>query len=185
MVKNLTTYEIYQFIISDFEGAWDSLAANSFRKTGRGNFMFGRQAMNLLEFAARLCKVDTTGNALNSLSSEQLKIEPKYFTKLPGPCEIPSMSDFTLPHDGDTSGRLLLWALFDLIRHGLAHQYQQTLVKLTDGRYFHVKLTGAEGGLNLAKVRSASRPPKHLAYTFDSDGDHQRTDLGGDILSKE
>jgi hypothetical protein len=32
--------------------------------------------------------------------------------------------------------------LFDLIRNGLAHQYQQMLLKLTDGNHFYCTLSG-------------------------------------------
>ncbi len=131
--------------------------------------MFGRQSMNLLEFAARLCDGDPTGRALTAFSTELKKIEPKYFTALPSPCPAPS--DFTLPHDGNTTGSLLLWALFDLIRHGLAHQYQQIIVTLTDGKKFYIQLTGAGIGRSLSTVRCKRRPDAHLAYFVDSDGD--------------
>jgi hypothetical protein len=102
------------------------------KKIGRGNFMFGRQAMNLLEFAARLCTNDATGKTLTDFSNELFKIDPKYFTQLPSPCA--SNSNFVLPHIGDTTRNPLLWALFDLIRHGLADQYQQLSVNLTDDK---------------------------------------------------
>jgi hypothetical protein len=49
MVQNLNPNEIYQFIVSDFRGAWDSIADNYNQSIGRGNFMFAFQAMNLLE----------------------------------------------------------------------------------------------------------------------------------------
>lgn len=42
--------------------------------------MFARQAMILLEFAARLCKGDASGQALRDLSVELDKIDPKNFT---------------------------------------------------------------------------------------------------------
>ena len=52
MVKNLTPEKIHLFIVEDFKGAWDSIAANPKSEMGRGNFMFARQAMNLLESAS-------------------------------------------------------------------------------------------------------------------------------------
>lgn len=168
MVRNLTEQEIYLFICSDFEAAWNSLALNSASGIGRGNYMFGRQAMNLLEFASRLCAADTTGSALTNFSTELKKIEPLYFTRLPASCAM--TSGFTLPHDGHANGNLLLWVLFDLMRHGLSHQYQQMIVKLTDGKLFDILLTGAEFGRHLATVRK-SRPPRHLAFRYDGDGD--------------
>jgi hypothetical protein len=178
MVRDLSADEIYLFITTDFRGAWDSMAANS-ATIGRGNLMFGRQAMSLLEFAAKLCTNDTSGIALKSLSSQLLSIEPKYFTKLPGPCAV--SKEFTLPHDGDTSRKLLLWVLFDLIRSGLAHQYQQILVKLNDAKDFYIKLTGNKAGLDLVTVQSRPRPIDHLAYSFDVDDDIELT-VKPDIL---
>ena len=68
MVKNLTPEKIHLFIVEDFKGAWDSIAANSKSEMGRGNFMFARQAMNLLEFAARLCHTDPSDAAIGAFS---------------------------------------------------------------------------------------------------------------------
>jgi len=147
MVANLTPEELHRFIVKDFEGAWNSIAANPDLAIGRGNFMFARQSMNLLEFAATLCKSDSTGKALSDLSNHLHKIEPKYFTPLPSPCA--RSTGFILPHLGNTTGNLLLWALFDLVRHGLAHQYQQLLVQLNRGKNFLITLTGADFGRNL------------------------------------
>jgi len=136
MVENLSPRQIYTFIVKDFEAAWDSIADNR-RNIGRGNFMFARQAMSLLEFAARFYGKNT--NLRTKYSEELYKIEPKYFTDLPGP--VGCNKGFTLPHLGNTS--ILLWSLFDLIRHGLAHQYQQIRVTLTDGKHFYMNLEGA------------------------------------------
>jgi hypothetical protein len=61
MVKNLGVREIYNFIAGDFRACWDSLANNADPIIGRGNFIFGRQAMNLLEFACKLYEGDSTG----------------------------------------------------------------------------------------------------------------------------
>lgn len=167
MVKNLTEQEIYLFITSDFKSAWNSLASNPVSSIGRGNFMFARQAMNLLEFACRLCDRDPAHQAINDLSKELLRMESRYFTELPARCVA---SDFMLPHNGNTTGNLLLWTLFDLIRHGLAHQYQQMIVTLSDGKHFSVTLTGASYGRQL-NIAAQSRPTNHLAFTVDSDGD--------------
>ena len=51
MVSNLAPDEIHRFIVSDFRGGWNSIAGNGDKNIGRGNFMFGRQAMTLLEFS--------------------------------------------------------------------------------------------------------------------------------------
>jgi hypothetical protein len=167
MVTNLKPDEIYRFIISDFEGAWDSLASNPKQNVGRGNFMFARQAMSLLEFAARLYGNNT--NIHSKFSNDLENIDQKYFMSLPSPCVL--NTDFVLPHTGDSSGRILLWALFDLIRHGLAHQYQQIVVALNDLKIFYVSFPiGAEYNKHLS-VSKCSRLSNHLALSIDNDGD--------------
>jgi hypothetical protein len=167
--KNLSPDDIHRFITDDFLGAWNSIAANPDTIIGRGNFMFGRQAMSLLEFASMLCANDNTQKDLDDFSNVLNKIEPKYFTRLPSPCT--STRDFVLPHLGNTSGDLLLWSLFDLIRHGLAHQYQQILVNLRDDKNFFITLTGPEYGLFLNATTRSPRPSEHLGYYVNSDGD--------------
>jgi hypothetical protein len=132
MVQNLNPYEIYQFIVSDFKGAWNSVAANYSRSIGRGNFMFALQAMNLLEFASRLCANDS--KLLGDFSIEINRIDPKYFTVLPRLCGL--TIEFDLPYIGNSKCDSLLCAIFDLIRNGLAHQYQQIIVELTDKKRF-------------------------------------------------
>jgi hypothetical protein len=88
---------------------------------------------------------------------------------LPSPCA--SNNEFALPHIRNTSGNLLLWVLFDLIRHGLAHQYQQLSVNLTDGKNFFISLTGAEHGRFLNQATKRAAPLNHLRFNIDSDGD--------------
>ena len=130
--------------------------------------MFARQTMNLLEFAARLCTGDPSHAAIQSLSTELEKIETKYFTQLPGNCPMPS--EFTLPHISSITGSSLLDALFDLVRHGVAHQYQQIIVELIDGKHFYISITGPDHGKYLNTFQN-QRPSKHLSYTIDNDGD--------------
>jgi hypothetical protein len=167
MIRNLTPKQIYDFIVRDFEGAWDSVAANN-EPIGRGNFMFSGQAMILLEFASRLCAGDLSTASLKAFSQQMQSIEPNYFTRLPGPCA--HIKDFSLPYIGTSTDDLLLWALFDLIRNGLAHQYQQILVTLHDKKQLYITVTGAQPGLSLASALK-SRPKEHLAYSLDSNGD--------------
>jgi hypothetical protein len=64
MVENLSEKTIHSFITGDFKAAWNCIAGNSGPSLGRGYFMFCRQAMNLLEFVAMLCKNDSSGKAL-------------------------------------------------------------------------------------------------------------------------
>lgn len=99
---------------------------------GRGTFMFALQAMILLEWAARLCSSDATGAALLEFSQSLKQVEPKYFTLLPGNCP------------------------------GQAHQYQQIVVGLTDGKHFVVSLTGASFGSHLHSILPSERPSDHL-----------------------
>lgn len=164
MGENLSPETLYQFIVNDFEDAWNSLAGNQWAR-GRGNFMFARQAMTLLEWAARLCSSDSTGTALAELSLALKEIDPRYFTPLPGPCA--DFSDFDLPSDGPNPQAQLLWAMFDQIRHGQAHQYQQILVHLADALDFQVALTGAQFGMYLNTVLAGGRPRGHLCFHKD------------------
>ena len=128
MSLNLPPETLYSFMAGDFEDAWNSVAWNPSAKS-RGNFMFARQAMCILEFASRLCWGDAASSAISDFSSELHKIEPKCFTRLPGFCA--DFDEFDLPYRS-TKGDELLWAIFDLIRNGQAHQYQQIVADLSD-----------------------------------------------------
>jgi hypothetical protein len=87
---------------------------------------------------------------------------------LPGKCD--KVKDFDLPFINNSESDPLLWCLFDMIRHGLAHQYQQIIAKLKDGKHFAIKLTGADFERNLNYVKS-SRPVDHLSYCVDHQDD--------------
>jgi hypothetical protein len=186
MAPNLQKQDIFDFIVGDFRDAWGSLAAVSKKEAKhRGNFMFARQAMSLLEAASRLCSTDSgtmnlpcTG-ALKDLSEALYIIDKRYFTELPGPCA--DSGEFRLPYRASKPGSELLWAMFDLIRHGLGHQYQQTIVELTDPGpkrvHFGIELTGVAPNLTLDRAANR-RPRKHLGYKWEN-GDlwlHVRTD---------
>src|SRR2546428_766643 len=161
---NLSPATLYDFIVGDFEDAWTALAATP-GPLHRANFMFARQAMTLLEFAARLCKGDHSGAAVRDLSKELEKIEPKYFTPLPGPC-LGAGDEYELPSSvAAPRENQLLWALFNLIRHGQAHQYQQMAVKLTDGKHLLISLTGAEHGTVLDPAFPHGQSAQHLGYS--------------------
>jgi hypothetical protein len=98
--------------------------------------MFGFMAMNLLEFICRLCQTDPNKKALLDFSNELNRIEPKYFTHLPNDSKASKLlginrSGFTLPYlDPNNNDNLLLTAIYDLIRNGVAHQYDQPIVDL-------------------------------------------------------
>jgi hypothetical protein len=87
---------LYDFIVGDFTDAWNALAGVP-GAAHRGNFMFGRQAMTLLEWAARLCKSDGSGTALTAFSAAMEKIDSRYFMPLPGAC-MKGGAEFVLPH---------------------------------------------------------------------------------------
>jgi hypothetical protein len=115
------------------------------RTQGRGNMMFARQAMALLEFACRLYgqrRASTTRFLCGTYCDER-----RYFTDMPGPCRDGGLLLPYHPDLGpDSSDRTLLAALFDLTRHGLAHQYQSITCKLTDRRIFAVSMSGVNYG---------------------------------------
>lgn len=131
--------------------------------------MFVRQATILLEFAARLCTTDKTGAALNDLSAALFRIEPKYSTCLSGICA--KTTDFTLPQINSEKGDELLWVIFDLVRNGQAHTYQQIKVTLKDEVDFQISLTGAGIGRSLELVSKSPRPDDYLGYQRDQQND--------------
>jgi hypothetical protein len=171
--RNLLTFQVYQFITNDFETAWDGVANNPSPQAGRGNFLFMRQTMALLEWASMLCKGDASKGGLASLAAALAYIDRRYFTQLPGPCHPQrSLPLPTISRNKEGTSRELLSAIFDLARHGLAHQYQQILVLLEDAVEFGIALSGAEHGQTMAFLKQ-SRPERivdgrpaqfHLSY---------------------
>jgi hypothetical protein len=158
MTINLPEKTIYQFIIKDFESAWNSIACNMKEDIGRGNFIFAFKSMNLLEFACRMCYSDRTGVALRDFSNNLYGIEKKYFTHLPALCVQSHKGEFTLPHImGQEEDDLLLSLLFDLIRHGVAHEYQQITADLLYGERFFITLSGADYPKNLGSSKGKMR----------------------------
>ena len=145
---NLAPSKLYEFITSDFESAWAAFADMKPVPglSGRGNMMFARQAMTLLEFACRLYGRDE--QARRDFSDALMRIEPRYFTALPGPCGTGGslLLPFALDRGPESADRTLLTALFDLTRHGLAHQYQTITVQLTDRRVLAIGVSGANYG---------------------------------------
>jgi hypothetical protein len=164
---------LYKMMAGDFEDAWNAIAAREDLQ-GRGNFMFARQALGLLEFASRLCSADPTGAALTDFTAALRRIEPRYFTSLPGACARPGFRngqyEWMLPSSSAQPERELLWAMFDMVRHGQAHQAQQIVVELQGGDTFGISLTGASYGRTLDSVASAPRPAAHLSAGVGADG---------------
>jgi hypothetical protein len=139
--------------------------------------------MTLLEVACRLCHSDTSGQALRDFSDELARRDSKYFTELPGSCWSPGNSpEFHLPSRGSNKGAELIAALFDLIRNGQAHQYQQILVGLSDGRSFEFGVTGAAPpSPPLDQTFANGRPPDHLVAFQLPNGD-LRVKIRTDVL---
>jgi hypothetical protein len=178
MIENVDPKTIFGFIVRDFEDTWDALAGIPSARN-RGNFMFALQAMVLLEWAARLAASDKSGKAISAFSTALHKIEPRYFTILPFDAPSPWSREFELPSVTTSNpARQLIWTLFDVVRHGQAHQYQQIPVELLDGKAFWIALSGAALGFQLA--RAQSRRKEHLGYKNDPSGNVVllvRTDL--------
>lgn len=162
MNTNLSPQTLYNFITGDFEQTWNCIANNQ-NATNRGNFMFALLATILLEFIARLCLDNKT--ILHEYASELSKIEPKYFTRISG-LSIKT-KDFSLPSLNNNIGDELLSMLFDLIRNGQAHQYQQISVELSNKKYLGISLTGAEHGFNLDYFKK-QRLSDHLSFSKQS-----------------
>jgi hypothetical protein len=172
-ISELPASTIFQFIVDDFESAWGALVTRRGRNAGGGNFMFALLSMILLELACRVCRADTSNKKLADLTNVVKRIEPRYFTQLPGPCA--RTSEFTLP--GANPGCDLLGMMFDLIRNGKAHQYQSAIVRLSDGD-IDIDLAGAASGRSLDKP-GRRRPTRHLRYKVSPSGDlylYVRTD---------
>lgn len=173
MIEDLPIRTLIEYVQGDFACAWDALASTP-GDINRGNFMFGLQSMILLEVACRLCVSDSTGAALEELSKQLELRDRKYFTALPGSCWIPkNNADFMLPSRSHNKDDQLLAALFDLIRNGQAHQYQQTRVQLKDGVDFVIQLTGPASGLFLGRIFESGRPTDHLKRFKLASGDIQ------------
>jgi len=168
-MTNLDPSTLLHFVRADFESAWDAVALQPDPRA-RCNFMFGKQAMVLLELACRICQADRTGGALVDFSRELARVEPRYFANLPGPVWAPSArtrAEFALPSTGGDAHRHVLAGLFNLIRNGQAHQYQQMRAVLVDGTSFWITLTGPLPGLVLADVCKGGRPRDHLSHRDD------------------
>jgi hypothetical protein len=158
---NIPAVGLLSFMVGDFEAAWNALARVP-EPAHRGNFMFALHSMVLMEVACRICVSDTSGGALRSLSAALAKRDPRYFTTLPG-TGAKSPREFKLPHLVDAQ-RELLPMLFDLIRNGQGHQYQQITVRLRDGADFQIAITGAESELFLDHTFKVGRPKDHLSF---------------------
>jgi len=134
--------------------------------------MFAMLAMIFLEFTCRLCSADDTGRASEEFSKELDLIDARYFTRIHG-LHAPSEKEFVLPfmakkQEHDT----LVCALFDLIRNGLAHQYQQIAVTLKGKRSWAIELRGPAPDRTFGAIhQSKLSRERHLRHQRDANGD--------------
>ncbi len=168
--QNLTPETIRYLLDRDFRDAWNALAAIP-EARARGNFMFGREAVALLELASRVCHEDASRQAIVDLSAAIEQIEPRYFTPLPAPAHWPK--DFDLPSSLANGPReqQLMCVIYDLVRHGQGHQRQQIMVETTDSKTFGISLTGAAYGRTVEGRLAHGRPPQHLSLLQSDVGD--------------
>lgn len=165
MASDLPAEDLIRLAIADFEVTWNAVSSIA-EPVARGNFMFGKQAMVLLELAARACATDSSGAALADLGKELESREARYFYSVPGRVWAPGRrthQDFRLPaRPGDDGEHHILAAIFNLVRNGQAHQYQQMRAVLDDQTEFCIQLTGAEHGLQVGAGAPDRR--QHLAH---------------------
>src|SRR5207249_3509317 len=83
-----------------------------------------------------------------------------YFARLLGACC--RTSGFTLPNDGAPETELL-GALFDLLRNGHGHQYQQVMAHLSGGGDLVLSVAKVVGPARISELSSASRSG-HLVF---------------------
>lgn len=144
---------LYKFIVNDFCGLWDSTASNP-KATGRGNFIFALQSMILLELAA---KASSTSSLLKKKFKEALiDQESRFYRKLPKKINSGEMGNY-LPCEQDD----FLALLYDVTRNGIAHQYTQLYVELSDGDFYFM-YTGAEPNNLLATIAANPKPENHM-----------------------
>jgi hypothetical protein len=167
MSGNLPGAELVRFAIDDFESIWDAVASDP-KVRSRGNFLFGKLATTVLELASRLCRADASGVKQREFAEELNARDARYFVQLPGVVWAPSKKTrkalafpSTIPV-GANGQITVLAAIFNLVRNGQAHQYQQIPAQLSDGTIFGISLTGPGPGQFLANA--AAGRLDHLSF---------------------
>ena len=159
----LTPEEVFTFITNDFESAWNCLAAQEDHGLGRGNFMFALQATILLEWASRLCGSDAS--ARRDFAEALRAIRPRYFLDLPEMADLPGKTrpprDFALL-DVDRPETQLLTFIFDLVRNGQSHRYQQIAASLLGDSVLAISLGGAHFDHSLDRLKTGGGAQEHL-----------------------
>lgn len=153
---NMTPKEIYGLITGDFESLWDSLSSTE-NSTYRGNFTFALLDMVLLEYISRVCRQDKSGGLLRKFTDCLDSLDKRYFEVINRWHGLNPNAEYTIPYKTQ-EGKEVLSFLFDLIRNGQAHQYQQIIANLKDCS-IGIRISGAEFGVKLNTVKARS---KHL-----------------------
>jgi hypothetical protein len=155
---------IFKFITGDFEVAWKAIT-----KGGGGcNYLLGLLAMIFLEWVMNICKLDETEKAHKRFFEELNLLDQRYFVRLPAPYGNKPPSFFPSPINGVPKAQVFLVMLFDLVRNGTAHSYDQ-VAYLADGKHLLAKMLGARPGQSLDNLESKYRE-RHLTSEFDGDG---------------
>jgi hypothetical protein len=141
---------IRRAFVRDFYDSWDSVAANRAAE-GRGNFMYAFMATSYLEWAGTIAAQDPA--VATRFATELGHRDRHHFARLPAPWRSKPTRWFPAADAGNQNH--LLWAVFDLVRNGIAHRYQQMDAVLSDGR-FRVQIVGAEA----RAYRGAGRRPR-------------------------
>ncbi|HEY1339422.1 MAG TPA: hypothetical protein VGF59_18040 [Bryobacteraceae bacterium] len=162
---HLEASTVFRFLVEDFASVWDALVAGSEPPESGANFALGLMAGVLLELC---CRIAGSNPHHYAQFSERLgQQEPRYYSEVPFVTELPKR--FKLPAGPKVpANRQLLPVIFDLLRHGQAHQYQQMVARLADAKVFGIQLTGAERRQESPSYESLMRPPRarpadHLA----------------------
>jgi hypothetical protein len=162
---HLEANTVFGFLVDDFASVWDALVSGREPPGSGANFALGLMAGVLLELCCRIAS--SCPDAYAHFSQRLGEEEPRYYSSLPFSVDLPNK--FKLPAGpGAPPERQLLAAIFDLLRHGQAHQYHQMVATLGDRKLFGIQLTGAEWHSKPPPYESLmrwpnQRPADHLA----------------------
>lgn len=145
---------IFEYLEKDFSTAWDCIVnADIPDGSGHGNYMFGLMTTILIEWLGRL--YSGNDNKLKKFSETLNEIDSRYFIEIPDYCpDKPGFNYLFL--DKNKKRKYLINHIFDLVRNGIAHQYNQIEATLSDNAIFTIALTGA--------ARTKSNDLKTLQY---------------------
>lgn len=162
--------QLFRFLVDDFSAAWDALVTTTESFDAGGNFAFAAMSTVLIELCCRVAQSNATAYAHFAERLEEE--EPRYFSELPFSVKRGKRSakEFALPRSqryaDRPADRQLIAAVFDLLRNGLVHQYQQIVARTADGKTFGLSLTGVDPRNRPPRyrdlLRGPGKPPGHL-----------------------